>query len=528
MIATRLIIPILEALSILFCIVFGILWIKNPSGPYEPPFAVAGLVLVIFEFYRRYFKETSIVEDIVIFKKMKLGVVGTNLKKISYNKNAATLPTTGLQLYGRDSELKKLNEAWLSSTISIVCIVGWGGTGKTAIVNHWLHGLKNNNNKKLKLIQWSFYKQGQQMGIISSADYFFSNAIQEFGLDPYDVTDKGAVLAKLLLKNKALVILDGLEPLQDPVGVNENEPGFGRIKDINLSSLLIQLSRADKKESANSLCVITTRLDIADINKSENLLRSLHTINLKTLAPSAGASILKNQGVERKIFDPNPHIDSRLSNQFENELEMTSNEYSGHPLALTLLGSAIRSFLSGDIRKRSEIPLLKDRNEGTHARRVINAYEHWLKNTNELNVLFVLGLFDRPTSIKALNSIDYTSIKLLSADNFDVKSREIQAAIVTLRDLNLLLRESKTNLIDCHPLIREYFGERFHTIDPKGAKSAHSDLFKYYSSLGLEHPVKFDDIEPFFASISHGCKAGKYKDALYDVYRKKEKNNTWR
>jgi len=278
MIATRLIIPIIEALSILFCIVFGILWIKNPNGPYEPPFAVAGLVLVIFEFYRRYFKKTSIVEDVVIFNKKKLGVVGTNLKKVSYNKNAATLPTTGLQLYGRDSELKKLNEAWFSSTISIVCIVGWGGTGKTAIVNHWLNELKNNNNKELKLIQWSFYKQGQQMGIISSADYFFSNAIQEFGLDPYDVTDKGAVLAKLLLKNKALVILDGLEPLQDPVGVNENEPGFGRIKDINLSNLLIQLSRADKKESANSLCVITTRLDIADINKSENLLRSLHTI----------------------------------------------------------------------------------------------------------------------------------------------------------------------------------------------------------------------------------------------------------
>jgi len=47
-------IPFIEGLSFLTCLVLGILWIRNPSGPYEPPFAVISLILVATELYRRY------------------------------------------------------------------------------------------------------------------------------------------------------------------------------------------------------------------------------------------------------------------------------------------------------------------------------------------------------------------------------------------------------------------------------------------------------------------------------------------
>ena len=55
----RTIILFIEVVSIIFSILFGGLWINNPAGPYEPPFAVAGFVFVITEFYRRYQNKTS-------------------------------------------------------------------------------------------------------------------------------------------------------------------------------------------------------------------------------------------------------------------------------------------------------------------------------------------------------------------------------------------------------------------------------------------------------------------------------------
>lgn len=44
---------VIEVVALISCITLGYFWIKNPDGPYEPPFAIAGLVFVATEFYRR-------------------------------------------------------------------------------------------------------------------------------------------------------------------------------------------------------------------------------------------------------------------------------------------------------------------------------------------------------------------------------------------------------------------------------------------------------------------------------------------
>lgn len=60
----------IELLAILICIISGGLWLYNPSGPYEPTFAVAGLALVVIEIYRRIkskrFKKGHVLLDIDI------------------------------------------------------------------------------------------------------------------------------------------------------------------------------------------------------------------------------------------------------------------------------------------------------------------------------------------------------------------------------------------------------------------------------------------------------------------------------
>jgi hypothetical protein len=78
---------------------------------------------------------------------------------------------------------------------------------------------------------WSFYRQGTT-GQTSSADEFLDAALHWFGdQDPRLGTawEKGERLAKLVAHRRTLMVLDGLEPLQNPPGPQE-----GRLREPSL------------------------------------------------------------------------------------------------------------------------------------------------------------------------------------------------------------------------------------------------------------------------------------------------------
>ena len=108
---------------------------------------------------------------------------------------------------------------------------------------------------------WSFYRQGTS-GDTSSADEFLDAALTWFGdPDPRIGTawEKGERLAKLIAHRRTLLVLDGLEPLQNPPGPQE-----GRLREPSLQALLRELAAFN-----TGLCVITTRLPVADIADHE-------------------------------------------------------------------------------------------------------------------------------------------------------------------------------------------------------------------------------------------------------------------
>jgi hypothetical protein len=85
------------------------------------------------------------------------------------------------------------------------------------------------------------------------------------------------------------------------------------------------------------LCVITTRLPVADIADHEHT--SALRRDLEQLSNDAGAKLLRTLGVKGD----------------DAELRSASNEFSGHSLALTLLGSYLTDAYNGDIRCRGEV-----------------------------------------------------------------------------------------------------------------------------------------------------------------------------
>jgi serine/threonine protein kinase len=145
-------------------------------------------------------------------------------KKIS----VARLPVTGSDLFGREDDMAFLVRAWANKDVNVVTIVAWAGVGKSSLVNHWLRRMAADHYRSAQLVfGWSFYRQGTSGGT-SSADEFLDAALTWFGdPDPRIGTawEKGERLAKLVAHRRTLLVLDGLEPLQNPPGPLEGR-GF--------------------------------------------------------------------------------------------------------------------------------------------------------------------------------------------------------------------------------------------------------------------------------------------------------------
>jgi hypothetical protein len=414
----------------------------------------------------------------------------------------AKLPTTGPLLLGRENELKLLDDTWQTEKINILSLVAWGGVGKTALVNYWLckRMAPDNYHGAQRVFGWSFYSQGTREDRQASADEFLVKALEWFG-DPKMAQsdrspwDKGLRLAELVQKYKTLLILDGVEPLQYPPG-----PMEGRLRDRGFLALLKQLAAYNP-----GLCIITTRENIVDL---EQFIRStVQRIDLENLSKEAGKELLRKLGVKGT----------------DSELEDAAEEFSGHALALNLLGSFLATVHDGEIRKRDLIPHLTEEEEkGGHAKRVMNSYELWLKGTAELDILYIMGLFDRPAPGGAIDELrNNPAIKGLTDRLQDLSESKWKYAVKRLRDLNLLSKQDadSPDTLDCHPLVREYFGRRLKETNPAAWRQAHSRLYEYYKNLPKKkYPDTLEEMQPLFAAVAHGCQAGLHQKVLKDVY----------
>jgi hypothetical protein len=336
----------------------------------------------------------------------------------------ARLPVTGSDVFGREEDIAFLDRAWANKDVNVVTIVAWAGVGKSTLVNHWLRRIATDHYRSAELIfGWSFYRQGTSGGT-STADEFLDAALSWFGdPDPRLGTawEKGERLAKLIAHRRTLLVLDGLEPVQNPPGPQE-----GRLREPSLQALLRELAAFNK-----GLCVITTRTPVADIADHERT--SALRRDLDQLSSDAGAKLLQALGVKGS----------------EAELRSASDEFSGHCLALTLLGSYLTDAYHGDIRRRSEISarLAHDVRQGVHARKVMESYQTWVGEGPELAVLRMLGLFDRPADEKALEALlKPPAILCLTESLTDLRPAEWQTILARLRRGRLLAGEDPHNL----------------------------------------------------------------------------------
>lgn len=422
------------------------------------------------------------------------------------------LPQTGSELFGRDEELNKLDEAWQDKHNHIVSLIAWGGVGKSTLMNRWVEFLKKDDYRDAqRVFAWSFYSQGT-LGQVASGDEFMFTALEWFGDDnpgEGSAYQRGQRLAGLIQQHKTLLLLDGLEPLQSGFEVD-----YGKVQDQGLAALLRYLAMENQ-----GLCVISSRIKVADI---ERYTRQSQIISLDKLSPKDGRALLRF---------------SRVSGE-DSQLERIVTAFGGHALALGLLPGYLEGVKQHSARDALAIPDLfhVSVDAGKHPRRVIAVlFRQLQQKAQNLDIeesltltfiacqelLLLLGLFDRPVA-KAilLELIAKPPIPGLTEVLHRHGETALCGAIEQLRRIKLLAPRNENDIdkIDCHPLIREHFSDTLKS-KHQAWRAAHSHLYVYYKGLPKKRlPDTLAEMEPLLHAVRHGCLAGHTQSVLDEVY----------
>ncbi|AVP96070.1 hypothetical protein C7S18_02175 [Ahniella affigens] len=436
---------------------------------------------------------------------------------------------TADKLFGRDTELAVLDEAWNNQEgINIQCVIAWGGVGKTALLAHWVQtrfrnrGWKNSAGQPEPIFyfDWTFYDQGTRASDATHAGAasigtFFTEALRHFGdPEPENPERKAERLAKLVQAHRNLIVLDGLEPLQYPYGHAQ----AGQITDPDLAQFLRLLAQKNP-----GLCVISSRERLSELGG--HLASSAPQLDLDDLPTEAAIALLRNLGV----------IGS------DTDLIEAAEDYHHHALSLILLGRFLATARGGDIRQRDTVSFEKldsrRDNQTRSAWHILETYEKWLGsaegNPTDLQALRLVGLFDRPATPDCLEAlrqppaIPSITDRLVSLDNDDWNAllwRLNESNLIQLRfpardPANLAQKPEPRNLpVDAHPLVREYFARQLSEDEPQSYQTAHAQLFKYLCQVAQYQPDTLESLQTLYQAVLHGCLASRHQEAR-EVYR---------
>lgn len=227
---------------------------------------------------------------------------------------------------GRATELAQLDAAVAGGKDSVVALVGPGGQGKTAIVQHWLASLQPSNHQLDGLFLWSFYR-GKNSDLCLRELYTYAEGHTQS-------TDASATyyvdrLLPRLRRERWAIVLDGLEVVQHESGLGET--WAGRLLHPDLARLIEELAT----EPQPGVLVLTTRFAMPGLS----LRRHARVLSLATLEPAEGLALMRGFGVTGE----------------DAECEAAAAACGLHAKAVELLGTLLARNHRGDITRWREV-----------------------------------------------------------------------------------------------------------------------------------------------------------------------------
>jgi hypothetical protein len=355
------------------------------------------------------------------------------------------------RFFGREAELALLDEALAGGGPSVVALVGPGGQGKTAIVQHWLEPFLAGWRAADGVFLWSFYR-GKDADLCLRQLYAYAS-----GNDSGDVSASYCVdhLLPQLRRERWAVVLDGTEVVQ-----RDNGAWFGRFVHPELGRLLEELA----SEPMPGVVLLTSRFPFPELERR----RHAKALSLAGLDAASACGLLRSLDVHGS----------------DAELEAAALSCGCHAKAVELLGTYLRRFRGREADRHREFPAPAGGEdlsaEEKHVGRVLTAFQEALPAEAQ-DLLALATAFREPAAEARLREYlcspsvgellhhtwkrTYLPFALRRAD-------WVAGQIQELIDLRLLERVhggGGAEVIDAHPLVRRGFE---HVLGPSGRRQS--------------------------------------------------------
>ncbi len=386
---------------------------------------------------RRFVAETR---TLARHQRTMLGIMGDNRRTPNIH-HCTSIPW---KFFGRTGELARLNEAVDGGDASLLAMMGPGGQGKTAIVQHWLGTLTQKSLDGLFL--WSFYR-----GKDSDSCLRHLLAYAERRDAPPEVSASFCVdrLLPILRSERWAIVFDGTEVVQ-----HEQGSWHGRFVHPELGRLLEEIASYPMP----GVMVVTTRFPLPTLTQR----RFARVMPLSTLDVESACSLLKSLGVQG-------------SNEAIREAAI---QCGLHAKAVELLGTLLVHFHGGAAEQHVRLPNVLEQDASDEERsvaRILSAF-HAEMEMELKDIVALATSFRQPATERSL--LDYLRSEPLRTllhgawkrtyEPFAQRpegwlSRQVQ----TLVDLRLLERVGQEVaegevVLDAHPLVRAGFEPLLH------------------------------------------------------------------
>jgi hypothetical protein len=350
------------------------------------------------------------------------------------------------RFFGRKAELALLHAALSDDGVSVVALVGPGGQGKTAILQHWLDELASVSQID-GIFLWSFYRAKD--GDLCLRELYAALAgVKASG----EVSASWCVdhIVKFLREGRWVVLLDGTEVVQYDAG-----PWIGRFFHPELGRLLEELASGPQ----SGVTLITSRFSLPDLARRP----FARVISLSTLDAVSATNLLVSLGVHGSVV----------------EIEDAARWAGLHAKAVELLGTYLAQFAAGSACAFRDLPdpprLEGNSDEEHHVTRVVAAYQACLPRETQDVLALATAFRDPPSETRLVDYLASDSVRVLLHDTWrreylafgDRESGWLKSQIDLLVDLRLLERVSRSPgaaeltkdemVIDAHPLVRRSF-----------------------------------------------------------------------
>lgn len=402
--------------------------------------------------------------------------------------------------FGRDAELALLDGALGASGPSVIALLGPGGQGKTAIVQHWLESVSTRRPRPEGVFLWSFYR-GKNSDECLRALYAAVAGLENAG----DVSASYCVdhLLPLLRARRWVVVLDGSEVVQHEPG-----PWAGRFVHPELGRLLEELASAPQP----GVTVVTSRFAVPELERRP----AARIVCLEQLDATSARRLLTSLGVHGG----------------DAELDAVAEIGGWHAKAVELLGTFLVRFHGGDARGCRSLPegsALPDLSaEERRVLRVLSGFQALL-SAEEQDILALATAFrDPPTEARLLEYLASPPVQTLTHETWRrtyIRFAERPAGwldeqLQGLIQLRLLERvvvavpgsgSERPAVIDAHPLVRRGFE---HVLGPEGRRGSATARAGFLSGRpDRNKPATLDeardDVELFHAY----CQGGLWDEA---------------